>query len=186
MKKLLLILIIISGLPYNLYAAGGSSNGNSNGGSSSGNSSGGSASSNSGGDNEGYGGNGQYIVSTKGVYDKALKAIWSQIQQEKYESALAELKKYVYENPENSDGWNLIGFTSRKLQKFDDAEIYYQTGLEIDPDHEGILQYQGELFLETNRLELAKDNLEKLKELCVFNCTEKNELLSLINSYEAN
>ena len=80
----------------------------------------------------------------------------------------------------------MIGFTSRKLKIFNDAEKYYQTGLEIDPAHEGIIQYQGELYLETDRLDLAKDNLEKLKNLCVFNCDEKKKLAELISKYQSN
>ena len=55
-------------------------------------------------------------------------------------------------------------------------------GLEINPNHVGILEYQGELYIETNRLEMAKDNLEKLNDLCIFNCRERNELRNLITS----
>ena len=57
-------------------------------------------------------------------------------------------------------------------------------GLEINPKHKGILEYQGELYLETNRLDLAKENLKKLSDLCIFNCTEKKELANLISKYE--
>ena len=57
----------------------------------------------------------------------------------------------IRDSPQNASGWNLIGFASRKLGKYDDAEIYYNTGLEIESNHEGILAYQGELFLQTNR-----------------------------------
>ena len=49
---------------------------------------------------------GQYTISTRGVYDQELKAIWSEIQIMNYETALVSLQKYVYENPENADGWN--------------------------------------------------------------------------------
>ena len=69
-----------------------------------------------------------------------------------------------------------------KLKNFNDAERYYEVGLEINPNHVGILEYQGELYIETNRLEMAEKNLEKLNDLCIFNCTERNELRSLISS----
>ena len=85
-------------------------------------------------------------------------------------------------NPNDANGWNYIGFVSRKLKNFDDAERYYAVGLEINPNHVGILEYQGELYIETNRLEMAEENLEKLNDLCIFNCTERNELRSLISS----
>ena len=170
MKKLLTIFIILIGFSTNLYAAGGGSGGS--GGSGEG----------SGGSGEGSGG-GRYSYA-KSDYDQTLSAIWSEIKNENYQSALESLQTYVYENPEDADGWNLIGFTSRKLRIFNDAEKYYQNGLEIDPEHEGILQYQGELYLETNRIDLAKANLEKLNDLCIFNCKEKKELAKLISNYE--
>lgn len=159
MNKLLIILITLIGVSTNLFAAGGGSGGS------------------------GGSGGGEYTFS-KGGYDQTLNIIWSEIQLENYQPALKSLQRYVYENPENADGWNLIGFTSRKLKIFDDAEKYYQAGLEIDPEHEGIIQYQGELYLETGRLNLAKDNLKKLNSLCTFNCDEKKELADLISKYE--
>ena len=119
-------------------------------------------------------------------YDGELKRILFEIEKnENYEGALKDLETYVYENPQNANGWNLIGFASRKLEKYDDAELYYKTGLEIDPNHDDILAYQGELFLETGRYEKALLNLEKLTEICVFNCDEKIELSEAISKYES-
>ena len=119
-------------------------------------------------------------------YDSQLKKIVFEIEKkENFEGALKDLEVYVYENPQNANGWNFIGFTSRKLGKYDDAEVYYKTGLEISPNHEGILSYQGELFLQTGRYELAVENLEKLADLCKFNCTEKKALSDAIVQYES-
>ena len=118
--------------------------------------------------------------------DAELKKIIFEIEKNNnYEGALKDLEVYVYENPENAHGWNFIGFTSRKLSKYDDAELYYKTGLEINPDHEGILAYQGELFLETGRYEQAIQNYAKLTDLCNFNCYEKKELSIAIAQYES-
>ena len=118
--------------------------------------------------------------------DDVLKEIIFQIEKkENYDDVLKDLEVYVYENPENAHAWNFIGFTSRKLGKYDDAELYYNTGLEISPNHEGILSYQGELFLQTGRYELALENLEKLTDLCNFNCTEKKALSDAIVQYES-
>ena len=104
------------------------------------------------------------------------------VRNENFSEALTDLEKYVYENPNDSNGWNYIGFVSRKLKKFDDAERYYSVGLEISPNHVGILEYQGELYIETDRLDMAKQNLKKLNDLCIFNCNERNELRDLIAS----
>ena len=140
-----------------------------------GGSSGGSSGSDGGGEYSGYSG-----------YDKELKRILHEIEKkENYAGALKDLEVYVYENPQNANGWNLIGFASRKLGKYEDAELYYKTGLEINPTHDDILAYQGELYLETNRYDLALSNLEKLTEICVFNCDEKVELSKAIELYES-
>ena len=132
---------------------------------------------------EAVSGGGNYSY-TSGM-DKELKQILFEIEKkEEYEGALKKLEIYVYENPQNANGWNLIGFASRKLEQYDNSEIYYSTGLEIDPNHEGILSYQGELYLKTNRYEDALENLAVLNELCNFNCTEKKALAEAIKVYE--
>ena len=70
------------------------------------------------------------------------------------------------------------------LGKFDDAELYYNTGLEIEPQHDDILAYQGELYLQTDRYEMALENLAILTDICIFNCSEKIELAEAIKKYE--
>ena len=57
------------------------------------------------------------------------------------------------------------------------AEIYYLQGLEIDPNHIGINEYLGELYVQTNRLNKAKERLQIL-ENC--NCKEFKELNDII------
>ena len=127
---------------------------------------------------------GNYSYSTSG-YDGELKKILFRVEKEQdYSGSLKSLENYVYENPENANGWNLIGFVSRKLGNFDDAEVYYATGLEIEPNHDDILAYQGQLYLETNRYDMALENLAKLTDLCKFNCDEKLELSEAISKYE--
>ena len=192
MKNILFTILVSFVLVFSAFAAGSGSGGNSGG--SGGNSGGsGGSSGGSGGSSGGSGGSsgssgsgsgGSGYAGYQGV-DKALKEIIFQIEKEKnYNGALKELEVYVYENPENAHAWNFIGFTSRKLGKYDDAELYYNTGLEISPNHEGILSYQGELFLQTGRYKLALENLEKLSDLCNFNCTEKKALSDAIVKYE--
>ena len=75
-------------------------------------------------------------------YDAELNPIIKLINDENFEDALLELEVFVYANPQSADGWNYIGFVSRQLEKFEDAERYYELGLEINPKHKGILEYQ--------------------------------------------
>ena len=104
------------------------------------------------------------------------------INDENFEDALLELEVFVYDNPQSADGWNYIGFVSRQLEKYEDAERYYELGLEINPKHKGILEYQGELFLKTNRIDLARENLSKLNDMCSFNCTYRDQLAKKISA----
>lgn len=126
------------------------------------------------------GGSGGDVINL-GKYNSELKPIIKLINNQDYKNALMELETFVYENPQSADGWNYIGFVSRNLEKYEDAERYYGLGLEIDSKHKGILEYQGELYLKTNRIDKAKANLAVLDDLCSFNCTYKNKLAKKID-----
>ena len=79
--------------------------------------------------------------------------------------------------PNNADTLNYLGFTTRKLGDFENGEKYYLEGLAIEPNHIGINEYLGELYVVTNRIELAK---ERLNVLANCNCDEYNELKEII------
>ena len=68
------------------------------------------------------------------------------------------------------------------MNKFEKAEMYYEKALNIDPDHKGALEYQGELYMQTNRLDLAQENLIKLVKLCPDSCYELQKLEEYISS----
>ena len=65
----------------------------------------------------------------------------------------------------------------RKKGDYEKAEIYYLKGLELDAGHLGINEYLGELYVQTNRTDLAKKRLEVLKGC---NCEEYKELKEII------
>ena len=89
---------------------------------------------------------------------------------DKFEKAYAKDKK-------NADILNYLGYTLRKTGNFEKAEIYYLKGLELDSGHLGINEYLGELYVQTGRLELAKERLEVLNGC---KCEEYEELKELI------
>ena len=82
-------------------------------------------------------------------------------------------------NPDQPDILNYLGFAYRKTGDFMMAEVYYLQGLEIDPNHIGINEYLGELYIKTNRIDLAKQRLEVLKDC---ECEEYSELKELIDN----
>ena len=95
-----------------------------------------------------------------------------------YEKAIKSLLEANSINPSDPDILNLLGFSHRKIGDYENAEIYYSMGLEIDPKHVGINEYMGELFVATNRMDEAKKRLAVL-ENC--NCKEYNELKQVID-----
>jgi len=94
-----------------------------------------------------------------------------------YSKAYDKLVKAYKKDEKNADILNYLGFTLRKSGNFEEAEKFYLAGLEIKPDHKGINEYLGELYVQTDRIELAKERLEALKGC---NCEEYEELKELI------
>ena len=157
MKKVILSLSIAFFITTNVFAAGSSSGGD--GGSS----------------------------ASKTNYDKAIIHIKSAKKYEKkgklekaqksYAKAQKLLIKSNEKKPGKADTLNYLGFTTRKLGDFENGEKYYLQGLAIDPKHKGINEYLGELYVATNRHNLA---IERLGVLEGCNCEEYDQLKAVI------
>ena len=155
MKQIILTLSIVFFLTTNIFAAGSSS-------------------SSSGSD-------------TKSNYDQAVKLIKSAKKNEEkgkkdkaqsnYKKAFKLLVKSNKNKPNKADTLNYLGFTTRKLGDFENGEKFYLQGLKIDPKHIGINEYLGELYVATNRHNLAVERLEVLKDC---NCKEYDQLKAVI------
>ncbi len=98
--------------------------------------------------------------------------------QKHYKKAIGYLLKHNKEFPADPNTLNYLGFAHRKIGDYENAEIYYSLGLELDPKHVGINEYMGELFVATNRMDEAKKRLAALKDC---NCEEYNELKQVID-----
>ena len=79
-----------------------------------------------------------------------------------YLKALSKLEKAYAKDKKNADILNYLGFALRKTGNFEKAEKFYLEGLELDAGHLGINEYLGELYVQTNRIELAKERLQVL------------------------
>ena len=155
MKKIILSLSIIFFITTSLFAAGSSNNSSSG--------------------------------ETKSNYEKAVKLIKTAKKNEKkgksdkaksnYEKAFKLLIKSNNKKPNKPDTLNYLGFTSRKLGDFENGEKYYLQGLAINPYHIGINEYLGELYVATNRHNLAVERLEVLKGC---DCKEYDDLKAII------
>lgn len=105
-----------------------------------------------------------------------------QIKAENYKSAIDSLKKALVKEPNNADIYNLLGYSYRKSGDRSNGHLYYNKALKLDPEHEGTLEYQGQLFLQEGNIDKAKANLKKLEELCLFNCEEYESLKTAIEN----
>ena len=160
MKKFLVLLFVLS-LNNQVFSAGGDS---------------GSSSSSSG-------------SSATSLYDQAVKLIKRAGKLEKkdkgekakklYSQAFKKLNKAYKSDKKNPDILNYMGFTSRKTGNFKEAENYYLTGLDLNPKHNGINEYLGELYVQTNRIDKANERLAVLKNC---DCEEYQDLELIIKT----
>ena len=161
MKKIILSLSIVFLVTTNVFAAGSSSSGSS--------------------------GNDGGSSAKKTNYEKAVLLVKSAKKYEKkgksekakkvYAKAQKLLIKSNEKKPGKADTLNYLGFTTRKLGDFENGEKYYLQGLAVDPKHKGINEYLGELYVATNRHNLAVERLGVL-EGC--NCEEYDQLKAVI------
>ena len=96
-----------------------------------------------------------------------------------YSQAFNKLEKAYKSDKKNPDILNYMGFTTRKTGNFEKAEKFYLEGLSLKPNHNGINEYLGELYVETNRIDKANERLEVLKSC---NCKEYSELELIIKT----
>ena len=160
MKKILILLFILS-FNNHVFSAGGDS---------------GSSSSSSG-------------SSATSLYDQAVKLIKRAGRLEKkdkgekakklYSQAFKKLNKAYKTDKKNPDILNYMGFTSRKIGNFKEAENYYLKGLDLNPKHNGINEYLGELYVQTNRIDRANERLAVLKNC---DCEEYQDLELIIKT----
>ena len=156
MKKLIYTLLIIIALSNNSFSAGSSS------------------------DNDSAPKMSNYtkaknLIKAAKKYEKKGK---TEKAQKRYIKAQKLLLKSNEQKPLQADTLNYLGFTTRKLGDYEEGEKFYLQGLQIEPNHNGINEYLGELYVITNRMDMAKERLEVLK---TCNCKEYEELKEIID-----
>jgi Flp pilus assembly protein TadD len=116
-------------------------------------------------------------------YDAGRKAV----EAKDYNAALGHLTQAAQKLPDDADVHNLLGYSYRKLGNYDKALEHYRTALKLDPRHRGAHEYLGELYLETNRLPDAENELSALKKNCPWfgKCEEYEDLKAEIEKYKA-
>jgi len=67
---------------------------------------------------------------------------------------------------DHPDVANLIGFSSRKLGRYDDAKLWYEKALKADPKHTLTWSYYGMWHAEQGNILKARDHLVRIASIC--------------------
>lgn len=97
------------------------------------------------------------------------------IKEKKFAEAREELFRLANSH-QHADLYNLLGFSLRKTGDYKQALTYYQKALDFDPNHKSAREYLGELFLETNQPDKAREQHAILVRLCPKGCEEREDL----------
>ena len=81
-----------------------------------------------------------------------------------YAGGIAKLRSLGQDD--HPDVANLIGFSSRKLGRYDDAKLWYEKALAANPNHTLTWSYYGMWHAEQGNLLKARDHLTKVASIC--------------------
>lgn len=107
------------------------------------------------------------------------------IAAEDYTAAELLLRQARSRSPDDADVHSLLGFSTRKLGRLDEAYAHYEAALRLDPAHLGAREYLGELFLQRGEPVRAREQLAELERLCPTGCEERAELAAAIAAFES-
>jgi tetratricopeptide (TPR) repeat protein len=103
------------------------------------------------------------------------------IAKKDWPAAITSLEKFVKANPNNADGFNLLGFSLRNSKRYPEAIFNYKEALRIDPNHRGAHEYLGQTYVQTKQLDKAKELLASLEKICGVQCEEYLDLKKAID-----
>jgi tetratricopeptide (TPR) repeat protein len=109
-------------------------------------------------------------------YKLAYDAIY---KQQDYAGGILILRALGHDN--HPDVANLIGFSSRKLGRTEDAKVWYEKALAADPNHTRTWQYYGLWHLEQGNRAKAEEHLERIQLICGHGCEDYTSLRDALN-----
>jgi tetratricopeptide (TPR) repeat protein len=134
-----------------------------------------------GGGGGSYGGNASF-PSSGATFDEYTVAV-RLIKHEKYADAIPHLELALADKPQSADILNYLGYTHRMLGDYSSSLDFYKRALAIDPNHKGVHEYLGELYLQMNNMTAAQGELTTLASLCPSGCDERDMLTKAIAAY---
>jgi Flp pilus assembly protein TadD len=107
------------------------------------------------------------------------------IKREEFAEAIPYLDVALKQRPHSANILNYEGYAHRMIGDYNASLDYYNRALAIDPEHKGVHEYLGELYLQTRQLDKAQAELATLARLCPDGCEEKDTLTASIAKYQA-
>lgn len=114
--------------------------------------------------------------------DASYLAAVSLINSGRFDEAIEKLRDLGAALGPHPDILNYLGYANRRLGRFEQAKLYYEQALAIDPLHRGANEYLGEMWAELGQTEEARVRLAVLEEACPFGCVEYEDLKRVIES----
>ena len=92
-----------------------------------------------------------------------------------WKAASDSFAKIVAKDSRNADAYNLLGYSLRWQNRYDEAFAAYGKALSLDPNHKGALHYSGIAYLKSGKKAEAEARLARLKAVCAA-CDETVQL----------
>ena len=95
---------------------------------------------------------------------------------ERYQEALDILD--MLQDPNTPRALNYRGYATRKLGRTEEGVGYYLKSVALDPNYAQVREYLGEAYVIQGKLDLAKEQLQRIGKLCGSTECEEYEDLS--------
>ncbi len=106
------------------------------------------------------------------------------IRHKQYQDAIMHLELALADKPHDADILNYLGYAKRMVGDYDASYDFYQRALKEDPNHKGVHEYLGELYLQKNDPASAQKELQILASLCPSGCDERDTLTKAMADYK--
>ena len=108
-----------------------------------------------------------------------LTSVRQKVKAKEWAAAIAELKPIIAK-VDNADAYNLYAFSLRNTGDYKQAFTFYGKALDFDTNHKGAREYLGELYVMTDNMPKANEQLAILEKLCPSGCEELDDLRKAI------
>jgi Flp pilus assembly protein TadD len=107
------------------------------------------------------------------------------VERKDWSGAVASFRKVVTADPNNADGYSMLGFSLRWMGNMDEAFAAYDRALKLNPKHVGALEYSGVAYLKAGQPAKAKEQLARLETVGGKSSEEYRDLDKAITEYDA-